>query len=135
MRILWTTILAIKGAEGMVEMNVRGLARRANLTVAETKEALAFLESPDEDSTSTEHEGRRLEKVPTGWKVLNHTKYQEKVRELWVERRRAQNAAAQRRRREKLKLKEQYPAKHGGGASERQGVKEMEGEAGTDTHG
>lgn len=76
-RIVWITMLALADQNGNVEASVSGLARFANITPAECRKALIALSSPDEDSKSPEHEGRRVEKWERGWTILNYIKYRE----------------------------------------------------------
>jgi hypothetical protein len=69
---------------------VGNVAARARVTEEEAKKAIKALEGPDPESSDQDNEGRRLERVPGGWLVLNAPKYralvtkvniQEKVRE------------------------------------------------------
>lgn len=76
-RIVWITMLALADEHGHVEASVSGLARFANVTVPECRSALEQLSSPDEDSKSPEHDGRRVEKADRGWLILNYLKYRE----------------------------------------------------------
>jgi hypothetical protein len=55
------------------------VAHKARVTEAEAKQAIEILESPDENSAPDEHEGRRVERVPGGWMVLNSEKYRNLV--------------------------------------------------------
>lgn len=74
-RIAWVTLLAMADARGNVYSSVPGLARRANVTREEIDAALASFQSPDRDSRTTEHDGRRIEAIDGGWHLLNHAKY------------------------------------------------------------
>ncbi len=78
-RILFMTMLALKDAHGIVSAKTNSwLARTANLTTRECEDALIVLKSPDMKSeTHQEFDGRRIEKVPDGWRVLNHYKYRD----------------------------------------------------------
>lgn len=75
----WIALLSLSDVEGIVEGSVPGLANLCRLTVPEMRAALEKLSSPDPDSRSPEHEGRRIEKIEGGWKVLNYAKYREKA--------------------------------------------------------
>ena len=55
--------------------SVLNVARRANVNVEEATAALKVLESPDPHSSDSDNDGRRIERVPGGWIVLNATKY------------------------------------------------------------
>lgn len=78
-RLVWITMLAIANKHGEVEASVPGLADLSRVSVAECRESLAKLESPDPDSRSSEQEGRRIEKVEGGWRLINHAKYRAKL--------------------------------------------------------
>jgi len=77
-RICWITMLAMADAEGHCEASVGGLARRAQITQEQCREALEVLESPDPDSRD-DTAGERIKKVGPGiWHILNHAKYRER---------------------------------------------------------
>lgn len=78
-RIVWITMLAIANKHGEVEASVPGLADLSRVTVPEARAAIAKLEAPDPDSRSTEEEGRRIVKIPGGWRLVNHGKYRAKL--------------------------------------------------------
>jgi hypothetical protein len=97
-RLTWITMLALADARGHVEASIPGLADAARVTIAECEEALRSFMSPDPYSRTTDHEGRRIERIDGGWRLLNHAKYRE-PRD--PERRRDQNREAQARWRER----------------------------------
>lgn len=80
-RVVWTTILAVKNKIGIVECAVSGLRRACNLTNdpngEKFNEAIKILESPDPESRSSEYDGRRIKKIEGGWLVLNSKKYRD----------------------------------------------------------
>ena len=76
---VWIAMLVSSDADGVVEGSVPGLARVANVTVEEMRHALTILTSPDPDSRTPDHEGRRVEPIEGGWLILNYTKYREKA--------------------------------------------------------
>lgn len=78
-RIVWITLLAMADKNGVAEGSVPGLADLARVEIEEAEAALVKLMSPDPYSRTTEHEGRRIEKVDGGWAVLNHAKYRSKM--------------------------------------------------------
>lgn len=86
---VWLTLLAMADANGFVDGAMLGVMRRAIVSREECETAIRVLESPDPDSKTPDHEGRRIERVEGGWKILNHRKY----RDLRTE---AQIAVAQR---------------------------------------
>lgn len=70
------TLLASMDEDGMCQFaSIANLARRAIVTAEEARHAVSIMESPDPDSSDPENEGRRLERVPGGWIVLNAAKY------------------------------------------------------------
>ena len=77
-RILFVSMLARADATGFVEAALPGLARMANLTLAEAESALAVLMSPDSYSKSTDHDGRRVVAVPRGWCLVTYMEYRER---------------------------------------------------------
>ena len=78
-KLLWVTMLASCDRWGVVEASVPGLAHIAMLTMAETEAALHVLSSPDAHSRTKEHEGRCIEAIDGGWKLLNHHKYRDRA--------------------------------------------------------
>jgi len=76
---VWVALLALSDQEGIVEGSVPGLANLCRLTPAEMRAALEKLSSPDPDSRSPEFEGRRIEKIEGGWRLLNYEKYRQKA--------------------------------------------------------
>ena len=74
-RLLFVTLLAKADETGFVEASIPGIARVANLTLEETKQALECLQSPDEYSKNPENEGRRVAVVPGGFVLLNYQDY------------------------------------------------------------
>jgi hypothetical protein len=78
---VWVAMLATADADGVVEGSVPGFANLARVTVAEMKAAITKLSSPDPDSRTPDHEGRRIEAIDGGWRVLNYKRYREKAQE------------------------------------------------------
>lgn len=78
-RIVWITLLAMADKHGISEGSVPGIAVFARLPIEATRIALERLSGPDPDSRSKEHEGRRIEAVDGGWRLLNHAKYRAKL--------------------------------------------------------
>jgi len=93
-RLVWITMIAAMDEDGMCQFaSVANLAHRARVTKEEAESAIACLESEDVDSSDPENEGRRIERVPGGWIVLNARKYRELVtREVVKEKTRARVA-------------------------------------------
>lgn len=78
-KVVWVTMLAMADQDGIVEASVPGLAHFAGVTVQEAEIALKKFLSPDPYSRSPENEGRRIEPVDGGWRLLNHYKYRFKM--------------------------------------------------------
>jgi len=76
-RIAWITMLALADRDGFVRGAPSGLARQANISLADCQRALKVLESPDLESQSQEYGGRRIETMEGGWLILNYAKYRE----------------------------------------------------------
>jgi hypothetical protein len=74
-RWLWVTMLAMADGNGDVHGSVPGLARIANITLAECETALACFLNPDAYSRTKDNDGRRIADIDGGWKLLNHAKY------------------------------------------------------------
>jgi len=75
-RIVWVTMIAAMDETGFCQFaSIANIARRANVELAEASAAIHVLEGPDLDSSDPENEGRRIERVPGGWIVLNAEKY------------------------------------------------------------
>ncbi len=79
-RMIWITFLAVMDEDGFAPFaSVANLAHTARIEMNEAAEAVKILESPDENSGDKDHEGRRIERVPGGWMVLNAGKYRDIV--------------------------------------------------------
>ncbi len=79
-RLVWLTLIASMDENGFVQFaSVRNLAHRTRVSEEAATEAVKILESPDRDSSDPDNEGRRIERIPGGWIVLNAAKYRELV--------------------------------------------------------
>lgn len=79
-RIVWITFLAAMDEDGFVALSsVDNVAARARVTVDAAASAIQAFEAPDVVDPGQENEGRRIERVPGGWLVLNAEKYREMV--------------------------------------------------------
>jgi len=76
---VFVTFLAMADRHGNIEASIPGLARITNLSIEDVEAALAKLMSPDKYSRTPDHEGRRIEQIEGGWRLLNHAKYREKL--------------------------------------------------------
>ena len=80
-RIVWITMLALKDERHVVEASVPGLADLAHVSLADCEKALHRLLAPDKWSRNQEFDGRRIEPVSGGWKILNGEFYRHKMSE------------------------------------------------------
>jgi hypothetical protein len=79
-RIVWMTMIAVMDETGHCQFaGVGNVAHRARVTLEEAQEALTCLEGADPDSSDPDHGGRRIERVPGGWIVLNAEKHRSLV--------------------------------------------------------
>jgi len=78
-KIVWITMLAMADRSGVIEAAIPGLANRAGVTIQEAETAVETFLSPDPYSRTTDYEGRRIEKVDGGWRLLNHEKFRQKL--------------------------------------------------------
>lgn len=79
-RIVWVTFIAVMDEQGFVPFaGIDNVARRAHVPFKKAETAIIVLESPDPNSSDPANEGRRIERVPGGWMVLNSQKYRDMV--------------------------------------------------------
>jgi len=74
-RVVWVTLLALADERGVVVGTIPGLAKMAGVSLEATRKAMDIFLSPDPDSGSKEFEGRRIETIDRGWRLLMHAKY------------------------------------------------------------
>ncbi len=74
-RIVWITMLAMADKRGRVWASVPGLANRARVPIEDARAAITTFLSPDPDSRTPDYEGRRIEAIDGGWRLLNYDKY------------------------------------------------------------
>jgi hypothetical protein len=100
-RLIWITLLATMDEDGFCQYaSVANLAHRSIVPVEAAQKAVNALESPDENSSDPDNEGRRIERVPGGWIVLNSKKYREMAtRQIIREKTRLRVAEFRKRRR------------------------------------
>ncbi len=72
---VWITLLALADYEGEIQGSIGGIAHTARVTTSVVRTALDVFMSADEDSSDPEHQGRRLEAITGGWRLLNFRKY------------------------------------------------------------
>lgn len=76
-RLVWITLLAKCNMSGLVEISAVRVAAAAHVSEDEAKEAIKVLMSPDPHSKSQDYEGRRIEKVEGGFRIINYHKYRD----------------------------------------------------------
>ena len=75
---VWIALLATADSEGRVEGSVPGFANLARVSPEQMRTAIELLSSPDPDSRTPDHEGRRIEAIEGGWQILNYSAYRER---------------------------------------------------------
>lgn len=78
-KVVWITLLAMADRDGVVEASIPGLAKRAGVERGHCEQALAVFLAPDPDSRTPTNEGRRIEAIPGGWRLLNYETYRERA--------------------------------------------------------
>jgi hypothetical protein len=68
-------MLAMSDSKGRVWGSIPGLANRARVSVDAARTAINTFLSPDPDSRTKTADGRRIELMEGGWKLINHEKY------------------------------------------------------------
>lgn len=74
-RVVWITMLAMADRKGRIWSSIPGLANRSQVTLEQTEIALQKFLLPDTYSRTKDLEGRRIEIIDGGWRLLNHEKY------------------------------------------------------------
>lgn len=77
-RIVWITMLAMSNSAGIVEGSIPGFAVFARVTHDEMLLAVERLCAPDPHSRIPDHEGRRIEAIEGGWRILNYRAYRDR---------------------------------------------------------
>lgn len=76
-RIVWTTMMALCGLDGICRLSEASVYRAANVKEEEAAEAIRILSSPDPKSKDPSNGGRRIKKVNGGFQLLNYFKYRQ----------------------------------------------------------
>jgi len=80
-RLVWITFIAAMDEDGFVALSsVGNVAARARVSLEAAEAAVRSLEAPDAIDSAQENEGRRIERVPSGWMVINSSKYRDIIR-------------------------------------------------------
>ncbi len=75
---VWVTLLAMRNKDGEIYASVGGLAHQCRLPVEVTRVALEKFMAPEDDSSSRD-DGRRIEQIAGGWRLLNHERIQQEA--------------------------------------------------------
>ena len=76
-RVVWITLLALADQYGEISSSIPGLARASNVPIDKCQLALDCFIGPDEYSRTKDNEGRRIEPIDGGWRLLNWDKYRQ----------------------------------------------------------
>lgn len=131
-RLTWITMLAMADRLGRIFASTPGLANRARVSLEECEQALRTFLAPDPYSRTPDNEGRRIEPISGGWRLLNHAKYRDMRDE---ESRREQNREAKQRQRRRehpeagVEVSESADNQHPSANSSAQAEAEAEAEA------
>jgi len=68
-------MLAMADRYGRISASIPGLAKEAAVSVEACRTAINEFLAPDPDSRTKIAEGRRIEEIDGGWKLINHAKY------------------------------------------------------------
>jgi hypothetical protein len=111
-RLIWVAMLVLCDAEGKVSATAPGLAGICRVPLPKVQQALEQFQQPDVHSRSQVQEGRRIEKVEGGWRLINYSLYREKVSNRISYYRRYRNAQqrAPQKKKERQKKKEKESA-------------------------
>jgi hypothetical protein len=74
---VWIAMLSQCNSAGIVKTAAPPLAHLCMVPLDRIREIIALLESPDPDSRSCEHDGRRIIRIDGGWQIVNYLKYRE----------------------------------------------------------
>lgn len=97
-KVVWVTMMAMADRDGVVEASLPGLAHRAQVPLPTAEKAIGIFLAPDPHSKTPSNEGRRIEVVTGGWRLLNFEAYREKQS---LDDRKTKNAARQQRFRDR----------------------------------
>jgi hypothetical protein len=79
-RLVWLTLIAAMDEDGFCPFAAVGnLAARARVPLQACQKAIDVLEGPDRESGNPANDGRRIERVPGGWVVLNAQAHRDMV--------------------------------------------------------
>lgn len=75
-RLVWLTFIAGMDEDSIVQFaSTKNVAHRARVSFEEAEEAIRCLENPDKHSPDQEFEGRRIERIDGGWRIIKGQHY------------------------------------------------------------
>lgn len=83
-RIVWITLLCLADMKGRVGASIPGVASRARVSVKIVEQAIEKFKKPDAYSRTKLSEGRRIEDIEGGWKILNFEQFKNRRDELGI---------------------------------------------------
>lgn len=107
---VWVLLLSRTDGDGIARVSADFLAGITRKPDEEIARCLSVLEKPDPSSRTRDHEGRRIERVNGGFKVLNYQAYRETVDRESI---RAYEADRKRRQRERETAEGECPGQSG----------------------
>lgn len=78
-RIVWVTLLALADQYGHVDGTEKSIARVARVPLDACHAALTTFLEPDPDDRSKVDEGRRIRVEDSGWLIVNHALYRDRM--------------------------------------------------------
>ena len=75
---VWFTMLAMADSDGMLSAAVTGIASVSKVSLESTQKAIDKFLAPDKLSTNPDNEGRRVERIQEGYRILNYEVYRQK---------------------------------------------------------
>ena len=77
-KICWITLLLLADATGFVRAAASAIAREAGISAEVARRSLDLFQGPDDESRTPDNQGKRIERVDGGYRVLNYEKYRER---------------------------------------------------------
>lgn len=74
---VWIALLAACEADGISRVSPVFIASVGHMSIEQVRAAIEELSSPDQDSRTLECEGRRIERIDGGFRIINYLKYRE----------------------------------------------------------
>ena len=97
-KVTWITMLALPDQYGRVMVAIPGLAKAAGVSIEDVEKALECFLAPDAYSRTKTNDGRRIEVIDKGWRLLNYEDQRDEKDEEHQRKRNAKNVAAHRER-------------------------------------